>query len=404
MAATINQIFGLVAALGSKISSSTLADDKSVLVAQTSGVPDRVALAPNSLLVRQTSNITSLNLAEDSVVARVTGGNIGALSFSALKSALAIGATDLPLTEDNILVGNVSGMAAEVPLSSISLSSLGAPTADIDLGTFTFKSSKVTPTGTDLVSADYVTSVLSSYVPPIPSISSLNLATGQIIVGDNLGKASAVAKSTIKLNELGVPTTTVDLGSQTLTTTKTTGFLDDHLVTKKYVDDAIVAAPVPSLVGQTLTNGTILVGNVSNDAAEVVLSSIKLNTFAAPDASVSFPKGLSSDLAPTLGSHVTNKDYVDTQISTVTSAIASAGTKAHVGAATTGSMTLTTLPVTPTTVLAVFYRSELLELTTEYTVSGMNIVATSGLNVAYGGTASDGNGFVTADKITVLYI
>jgi len=75
-------------------------------------------------------------------------------------------------------------------------------------------------------------------------------------------------------------------------------------------------------------------------------------------------------------------------------------------AATSGSMTLLTLtntPLTPSSV-EVTFNGLVLQYTTDYTISGTTVTATSSLNTAYGGlTGSDGLGFSNSDNISAYY-
>lgn len=75
------------------------------------------------------------------------------------------------------------------------------------------------------------------------------------------------------------------------------------------------------------------------------------------------------------------------------------------GTLTAGSMTLGTLSQTPFSTADVKVCINGLELqhTTDYTVSGTTVTATNALNVAYGGTAGDGNGFENDDVFTAYY-
>lgn len=69
------------------------------------------------------------------------------------------------------------------------------------------------------------------------------------------------------------------------------------------------------------------------------------------------------------------------------------------------SMTLGTLSQTPhaTAEVNVSINGLLLELTTDYTISGTTVTATNALNVSYGGTAADGLGFEASDRFQAVY-
>jgi len=75
------------------------------------------------------------------------------------------------------------------------------------------------------------------------------------------------------------------------------------------------------------------------------------------------------------------------------------------GTLTAGSMTLGTLSQTPGsgTQIQVFINGLLIEQTTHYTRSGTTISATNALNIAYGGSAADGNGFANGDRFVAVY-
>lgn len=75
------------------------------------------------------------------------------------------------------------------------------------------------------------------------------------------------------------------------------------------------------------------------------------------------------------------------------------------GTLTAGSMTLGTLSQTPldASKVKIFINGLLLLYTTDYTISGTTVSATSALNVAYGGSSSDGNGFANDDVFQAAY-
>lgn len=75
------------------------------------------------------------------------------------------------------------------------------------------------------------------------------------------------------------------------------------------------------------------------------------------------------------------------------------------GTLTAASMTLGTLSQTPldATKVKVSINGQLQRYTTDYTVSGTTVTATTALNVSFGGSAGDGNGFANDDIFQAVY-
>ncbi|TDE48476.1 hypothetical protein E0H99_16795, partial [Flavobacterium sp. GT3P67] len=113
----------------------------------------------------------------------------------------------MDLAKDYVLVGDLSNKATSVPKSAISLSDLGAATADISIGGFKMNNLADPVMGTDAATKNYVD---SRVITP----TDIGLTTGNFFVGDLTGKASDVSKSTIVLSGFAAAATDIDLGNQ----------------------------------------------------------------------------------------------------------------------------------------------------------------------------------------------
>ena len=132
------QVEGLVAALAGKLEPADFTVDGSILAAALAGTPNPVAIPVNGALIRTSAGFVGQVFAASTVLARGPTGDLTTLSFSAFKTALAIGAADLTLTQNYIYRGDVAGKAAMVQTTDVPLSAWGAPTANIALGGYTF--------------------------------------------------------------------------------------------------------------------------------------------------------------------------------------------------------------------------------------------------------------------------
>ena len=210
----------------------------------------------------------------------------------------------LTLTKDYILVGDATGKAAEVAISTVAISKFGVAVSDIALGGF-----KLTGVADPSVDQDAATKKYVDSKTGNPA--SLTLTKDYILVGDAAGKAAEVATSTVAISKFGVAASDVAMGGFKLTGVADPA-VDQDAATKKYVDGLM------SSVNSTLSlaRGNMLVGDVSGKAASVAKSTILLSGFGDAEANVSMGTGSNNykiiNVAdPTGDQDAATKKYVD---------------------------------------------------------------------------------------------
>ena len=213
----------------------------------------------------------------------------------------------LTLTKDYILVGDATGKAAEVAISTVAISKFGVAVSDIALGGF-----KLTGVADPSVDQDAATKKYVDSKTGNPA--SLTLTKDYILVGDAAGKAAEVATSTVAISKFGVAISDVALGGFKLTGVADPA-VDQDAATKKYVDGLM------SSINSTLSlaRGNMLVGDVSGKAASVAKSTILLSGFGDAEANVSMGTGSNNykiiNVAdPTGNQDAATKNYVDGKI------------------------------------------------------------------------------------------
>lgn len=163
-------------------------------------------------------------------------------------------------------------------------------------------------------------------------------------------------------------------------------------------------------VGQTsiTTVGTITSGTWNGSTIGVAyggtgLSTISANSVLATGATADSLSAVSLSANTVLGRGATGN--VTALTGSQLRSIAQVREVVDTGTLTSGSMTLITLSQTPrsATEIRVYINGILLRETTDYTVSGTTVTATSALNVSYGGTGTDGLGFENDDRVDVVY-
>lgn len=132
------QVDGLVGALAGKLAPANYTLDGSILAAITALNPSPVVIPVNGTLIRTSAGFVGQTFAASTVLARGPTGDVTTLTFAAFKTALALGAADLTLTQNYIYRGDVTNKAAMVQTTDVPLSAWGAPTANIALGGYTF--------------------------------------------------------------------------------------------------------------------------------------------------------------------------------------------------------------------------------------------------------------------------
>ncbi|MFV8327953.1 tail fiber domain-containing protein, partial [Flavobacterium sp. ZS1P14] len=254
---------------------------------------------------------------------------------------------NMDLTQDYVLVGNSSNKAAAVPKSAILLSDLGAPTADIDLGTKKIVNLAEPTMAKDAATKNYVDSHSSSMLSAASAPGSAvagdmyyntgdshlyvyngtgwlpmdnKLASGELYTGDASGVAVSTAKNTIALSGFAAALVNIDLGSQKIVNLAEPTMAADA-ATKNYVD-ARTATPG----NLDLTQDYVLVGNSSNKAAAVPKSAILLSDLGAPTADIDLGTKKIVNLAePTMAKDAATKNYVDSHSSSMLSAASAPG-------------------------------------------------------------------------------
>ena len=284
--ADINQVSGLTNALASKVGKDLLSET-GLPVASGADVAT-LEITTNSLVGRNSGGLTSIPVAEGGVVGRTAGGVLSTIPFSTLKSALAVSPGDIPLSLDNVIVGNGSGIGVATALSAIPLSKLGAPTAHLDMGAFRVSSTAAPTDPSHLTNKAYVDAAMSLGSGAV-NASSLSLQDGYLIVGNSSNVGSATAKSNIPLSGFGVPTADISLGTYGITTTKS-AFSSSDLVTRSWVEGAIAAIPVtpaPALGSIALASGSLVRGSVGGVMEAIPQSALPLSGFGSPTSDIS---------------------------------------------------------------------------------------------------------------------
>ena len=215
----------------------------------------------------------------------------------------------LTLTKDYILVGDATGKAAEVAISTVAISKFGVAVSDIALGGF-----KLTGVADPSVDQDAATKKYVDSKTGNPA--SLTLTKDYILVGDAAGKAAEVATSTVAISKFGVAISDVALGGFKLTGVADPA-VDQDAATKKYVD-----SKTGNPASLTLTKDYILVGDAAGKAAEVATSTVAISKFgvAASDVAMGGFK-LTGVADPAVDQDAATKKYVDGLMSSVNSTL-----------------------------------------------------------------------------------
>ena len=218
-----------------------------------------------------------------------------------------ISPSNILLTQNYLLVGNTVGVAAATAKSSILLSGFGAAAADVALGGYKLTGVADPVSAQDAATKNYVD---TKTIDP----ASINLTSGDLLVGNTSGKAADVAKSSIPLSGFGAATSDVALGGY-----KLTGVADpvsaQDAVTKNYLETQL-ASPSSSLA---LPLNYIFVGNAAGKAASINKASVPLSDFGAATANVAMGNSTTqyninylSD--PLYAQDAATKNYVDNTV------------------------------------------------------------------------------------------
>lgn len=172
--------------------------------------------------------------------------------------------------------------------------------------------------------------------------------------------------------------------------------------------DAIDIAATYAGQSSIVTLGTVTTGVWSGTAVGVTkggtgLTTVAANTVLAAQGSADTVVAVGLTASTVLGRAATGN--ITAIAGTDLRVAAAARPVEDVGTLTASSMTLGTLSQTPAanSTVVVSINGLILRPTTDYTISSTTVTATNALNVAYGGTGSDGAGFENDDVFVATY-
>jgi len=262
------------------------------------GVPN-----DNILLGDGISNYRIINLANPT-------GTQDAATKNYVDALFANPATLLALPTGNLFIGNISGKAIAATKSSIPISGFGSATTNISMGDGT-TNYKIINLANPSANQDGATKyyVDNHIIAP----NNLSLAQGNFLVGNAVGIAASVPKSTIPLSGFAAAAADVTLGGFRLTGVAEP-IASQDAATKNYVDTKTID---PSSI--TLTNGSFLVGNSSGKAAPILKNSIPLSGFGVALTDISIGNGTNNYKItyvadPVSAQDAATKNYVDNQL------------------------------------------------------------------------------------------
>jgi len=215
---------------------------------------------------------------------------------------------NLTLPKGNVLVGSDIGTAAAVAKNTVLLNEFGAPGADVAFGNFKLTNLANPVSDQDAVTKNYVdTKVINP--------ASINLTTGNLLLGDPNGKGADVLKNTIPLSGFGPAAANVSLGGFVLANLGEP-IADSDAPTKKYVDN-LFKTPSSSLA---LPTGTFFIGNATGMAESMQKRLIPISGFAKASDNIYMGDavtqyGISFLAEPLFPQDAATKNYVDNLLS-----------------------------------------------------------------------------------------
>ncbi|WP_167365595.1 beta strand repeat-containing protein, partial [Flavobacterium xinjiangense] len=216
-------------------------------------------------------------------------------------------ASSIPLPSGNLFVGSATNTALAVAKNTISLSGFDAAATNISFGGFKLNNLGDPVTAQDAATKKYVDDLF------ITPASLLSLSSGNLFVGNAMGKAAATPKNLIPISGFGTATDDIsmgDIGTQFRISFLAEPIFDQDAVTKYYVD---TRTATPAYLD--LAMGYVLVGDLSNKATSVPKSAIPLSDLGAAIADISIGGFKMNNLAdPSAAQDAATKNYVDTKV------------------------------------------------------------------------------------------
>ncbi|MFS4469523.1 hypothetical protein [Maribacter sp. 2210JD10-5] len=223
------------------------------------------------------------------------------------------------LNENFILIGDATNNADKVDLTTIPLSRLAGANDSISMGNFRIKDLAVPIVDSDAATKAYVDASASAGISTglrdsIAFPRTLN--ENFILIGDATNNADKVDLTTIPFSELAGANDSISIGGFRIIDLEGP-VADDDAATKKYVDDTASAGISAGLrdsiaFPRTLNENFILIGDATDNADKVDLTTIPFSELAGANDSISIGGFRIIDLeGPVADDDAATKKYVD---------------------------------------------------------------------------------------------